>query len=185
MIAVSEFVKRQTRKSEFSYFTGTWENLLTRTKRNFALGHIVPGYRDGVVLVQVEPDGFYTNIVELQEGDMLAGEYKARQDGEEPRKSTWVINSNKMPAKSVQIVLYHHDVLMENNEQSCDAEWEIISINASPFDANEEVPMSPGTMMANHFHLSGGTETGWDNDRFVKELKKSVLFWKNKSKAKG
>jgi hypothetical protein len=186
-IAVSEFVKRQTADSEFSHFSGTWDELRSRTQRNFDAGHTIPGYRDGVVLVNVEPGVpehpgcFYTNIIELQEGDKLAGEYKARQPGEEPRKSTWVIGGKKMPAVSVQVVLYRHDVLAENNEQSCDAEWEIISINANPYEG--EVPMSPGTMIANHFHFNGGTETGWDNDRFIAELKKSVMFWKNKSHA--
>lgn len=191
-IAVSEFVKRQTPESEFSHFEGTWEELLTVVSQAFANKHISHGYRDGVVLVDVPvvcmrpgpvPLTFYTNIIQLQEGDKLAGEYKCRQPGEEPRRSMWVVGGKKMPAQSVQIVLYRHDVLAANNEHSSDADWEIISLNASPFPAGEEMPMSAGTLMANHFQVSGGTATNMTDSEFVAALKKSFMFWRDKANA--
>jgi hypothetical protein len=147
-----------------------------------------PGYRNGVVLVPVpttykEQPAFYSNIVQLKEGDVLAGEFKPRHPGEKPRKSTYVVGGQKMPAKSVEIVLYHKDVLAEGNERSSDADWEIISINASPFEEGMEIPMSPGTLMSNHFQLSGGTATHMTDSDFVNALRKSVLFWKDKANA--
>ena len=189
MIAVSEFVKRQTKDSQFSHFDGTWFELQQRVMRNFEAGCVRPGYRDGVVLVNIEtgvpehPGCIYTNIVQLKAGDKLAGEFVARQPGEDPRKSTYVINGEKMPAESAFAVLYRHDVLLENNEQSCDADWEIISLNASPFPADVEVPMSAGTLIANYYKLSGGTDTKMTPEQFVDALKKSVDFWKDKANA--
>lgn len=193
-IAVSEFVKRQTPESEFSHFTGTWDELLTLVSQSFANGMTTPGYRDGVVLVNLQPtcwrDGdtplnFFTNIVQLKEGDKLVGEYKSRQPGEEPRKSMRVVNGKKITAKSVFVVLYRADVLAEGNERSSDAEWEIISLNASPFHTDVEVPMPVGTLISNYFQLSGGTDTKMTPEQFRVALQKSVMFWKDKAFASG
>jgi hypothetical protein len=180
-IAVSNFVKRQTAPSEFSHFTGTWEELRQLAVKNFRRRK--PGYRDGVVLVPVPKKGFFSNIVQLNNGDKLTGTFKVRQAGEEPRKSICAATGKKMAAKSVMLVLYSHATLAENNEQSCDADWEIISINASPFGAGVNVPMTPGTLMANHFQLSGGTATRMSDKKFAAALKESVLFWKDKANA--
>jgi hypothetical protein len=203
-VAVSNFVKRQTPQSEFSHFDGTWEELLSLVD-NAMLAHVIGGetiklgYRDGVVLVEVCPDKFYTPVVDLVEGDVFAGEYKPRQPGEEPRRSTWVVRNNlrqvgknrwdtdrvgvgKQKAAAVDVVLYRHDVLAEGNENSADAEWEIISINARP--TLEEQPMEVGTLMHNHFGSGGGTKTNMTNDEFVAALEKSFKYWKNKGKIK-
>jgi hypothetical protein len=180
-IAISPFVKRQTPDSQFSHFNGTWEEVLCLANMHFS--NAKPGYRDGVVLVPIPVDKCFTNIVQLQPGDKLVGEFTARQAGEDPRKSTCVVNGKKMPAKSAFLVLYRHDVLVEGNEQSCDADWEVISLNASPFEADVEVPMSVGTLIANHFKLSGGTSTKMNAKQFVESLRKSVEFWKDKAMA--
>ena len=179
-IAVSHFVKRQTPQSPFSHYDGDWDEVLRIAHTLFCFGK--QGYRDGVLLVPIPADKCYTNIVQLQPGDKFAGEFSARQTGEAPRKSTYVIGGKKMPAKSAMLVLYRHDVLLENNEQSCDADWEIISLNASPFEQMaSELPMSVGTLLANHFQLSGGTATNMSNDDFVRALRMSVEFWKDKA----
>ena len=183
-IAVSEFVKRQTPQSEFSHFDGSWEELLDIVECAFCNGATKPGYRDGVVLVEVPADRFYTSVVELVDGDKFEVEYKSRQPGEEPRRSVWVVRKvmsepfGKQLAAAVDVVLYRHDVLAEGNENSADAEYEIISINARP--TFEEQPMEVGTLMHNHFQSSGGTKTNMTNDQFVDALKKSFNYWKNK-----
>ena len=67
----------------------------------------------------------------------------------------------------------------ENGEASSDAEWEIIAVNAHI--TNEEVPIQPNTLIANHFQLDGGTATGMSAVEFEEALRKSVLFWKDKA----
>lgn len=178
-IHITSFVRRQTPESAFSHWTLSDEELLERVRRNFA--NRKPGYREGVVLVPVEPDGFYSGIVQLQPGTLLVGEYSARREGEEPRKGTYAVGGQKITAKSVYIVLYAHDVLAENNENETDADWEIVSVNASPTE--DEPPISPGTLMANHFQLSGGTATRMSDSEFVAALKQSVEYWKDKALA--
>jgi hypothetical protein len=186
LLAISDFVKRQTPDSEFSHFTGSWDELLLLTLQYWQ--HQKPGYREGVVLVPVPvgvPSRFFSNIVQLKAGDMLEGVVRARQVGEEPRKSTGVVGGQKMPAVSVEIVCYAHHVLAENGEQSSDAEWEIISINASPFAPDVQVPMPVGTLIANHFQFSGGTATGMTAEQFEAALRESATFWKDKAHVLG
>ena len=176
-IAASQFVHRQTKESPFSYYAGEWGDLEILATRHFAQAR--PGYRDGVCLVPVPPEKFYTSTVQLQEGDELEGVYAPRQPGEAPRKQVWKKNGEKLPAKSVELVLYRHDVLLEGNEASCDADWEIISINAHP-EVEADVPMPTGTLMANHFVDSGGTTTHMTDQEFVAALKKSYFYWRDK-----
>ena len=55
-IIVSPFVTRQTLASPFSCYTGEggWDALLARVVGAFAAGAVRPGYRDGVVLVDID-----------------------------------------------------------------------------------------------------------------------------------
>lgn len=186
IIAVSNFVKRQTPESSYSHYTGSWEGLRNMVEHEFAAGKAKPGYRDGVVLVPVPAEGFFSAVVTLDEHDILVGGFEARQPGEEPRKVVRVdpgAGHGKESAKHVDIVLYRHDVLAENNEQSSDAEWEIISVNARITD--EEMPMDPDTLMYNHFELSGGTATGMSDSEFVAALRKSFTYWRDKAMVQG
>ena len=178
-IAVSPFVRRQTSNSRFSHYEGTWEKLLDLVTYHFRMKHTKPGYRDGVVLVEVPPEGFKSGVAVLKPGDKLTGTYEARQEGEDPRKSTCVVGGEKMPAVSVEVVLYRHDVLVETGEHSCNADWEIISVNANPVEG--EMPINPGTLMANHFQISGGTATGMSDSEFVAALRDSFLWWRDKA----
>lgn len=179
-IHITNFVRhRQTPQSGFSHWEIPDSVLLERVQRN--LPKAKTGYREGVVLVPVEPEGFFSGVVQLQEGDRLVGEYVARRPGETPRKSSYSLTGKKMPAKRVDIVLYHHDVLKEKNENETDAEWEIVSVNASPTD--EETPIPTGALIANHLGLSGGTDTKMSDSEFVSLLRKSVEFWADKANA--
>ena len=176
-IHINNFVRRQTATSPFSYWTCDDEELLRRVKKGWEMRK--PGYRDGVVLVPVDPEGCFSGIVQLKAGDKLVGEYSARKDNEEPRKHTYAVNCEKMPAKSCYVVLYRHDVLAENKENETEKEWEMVSFNASPTEGDP--PINPGTLMANHFQLSGGTATKMSDEEFVRALRESVLYWKDKA----
>ena len=205
-ITVSDFVKRQTAESKFSYFSGTDEGLLAQVYENFDMA--VEGYRPGVVLVQIaDTRGFFSATCQLHEGSVLCGFYEPRKEGELPRKSMGVVGGQKIPASRVDIVLYHHDVLAENNEQSvrlvrcndCNgtgcqtcaqtgslseyADWEIISINCST--TSEAEPMTASTLLANHFHVEGsndgGTSTGLTDTQLVEKLRESFNYWRDKA----
>ena len=56
----------------------------------------------------------------------------------------------------VSLILYRHDVLVENNENTTNADWELISINAIPRE--KKMPIGPVTMMRNQLDLNGGTK---------------------------
>jgi hypothetical protein len=59
------------------------------------------------------------------------------------------------PANFVKIVCYSAAALLENNgERSSDADWEIVTILASPV---KEEPMHVGTMARNQLRLPGGS----------------------------
>ena len=45
-----------------------------------------PGFRDGVILVSVPVDRFYSGVVQLEEGQPLFGNFAPRKKGEDPEK---------------------------------------------------------------------------------------------------
>lgn len=181
LIGINKFVRRQTADSEFTHFSGSWEELAALATQHF--DNAKPGYREGVCLVPVpasEAARFFTGVVELREGDKMVGEYKARRPGEEPRKTARVVREEgKSPCVSVDIILYRKDVLEESGEDNTGADWDVIAING--YITDEEAPIHPNTLIANHFELDGGTATGMSPEEFEAALRKSVMYWKNKA----
>jgi hypothetical protein len=186
-IGIHPFVRRQTADSRFSHWTLTDGELIFRIRN--AWDCLKPGYRDGVVLVPVDPAGFFTSVVCLYPGDRLRGEFLPRCAGERPRISLTrdVPGARapiKTPAVGVDIVLYRRDVLAEDGD-TAEHEWSVISVNARP--TSEDMPMAPGTLMANHFHEpgsnDGGTSTGLSDAEFVAMLRKSYFYWRDKASA--
>ena len=179
-IIANTFVKRQAANSRFSHFEGSWLELAGMVLANFS--NAKPGYKDGIILVPVQPEGFFSGVKELKDGEPLFGNFERRRDGEDPRKVVVTGSRDKMPAKSVDIVLYSSAVLADDGDNELPAEegnWEIISINANPFE--EEMPISPEVLMHNHFGSTGGTATNLSDEEFVAMLRKGFEFWKNKA----
>lgn len=174
-IACGEFVKRQTPESGYSHFNGSWSLLETIATRCMELyPHLItPGYRDGVVLLEL-PDyhayNFSTAIVKLDDKSKLTSSFAPRRPGEDPFIRVSAQNE-KQRAVFAQLVLYRHDVLAENNERQTDAEWEIVAIKAR-VDAEEE-PMDPYTMARNFLHMKGGTKGDFTAEQFAK----SIVYW--------
>jgi hypothetical protein len=147
--------------------------------------HARPGYRPGVLLVPIPSDHFLSKILILKDGDTLQGSFRRRKENEEPRKEIRVLPPEEggpcpAPLTSVDVVLYHHDVLAEGNEGSDpEADYEIIAFlpKISPGDQ----PMPPETLMSNHFLASGGTATGMTSQAFEAALRESFNFWKDKA----
>lgn len=192
-LAFSDFVRRQTQASGFSHAELPDEEVIRRTLAHWEDAQ--PSYRKfdpetgvdakglkfgGVMTVSVKPEGFFSGVCKLEDGDRLEGVYEPRRAGEEPRKRTWAVGKSKLPAKAVDIVLYHADVLAEDDPNYVPkAEWEIISINARATEG--EAPIPVGALMHNHFGSTGGTNTGLSDSEFVAKLRESFLYWNDKS----
>ncbi|CAB4196785.1 Protein of unknown function DUF3228 [uncultured Caudovirales phage] len=173
-IACGEFVKRQTLESGFSHYDGTWEQLENLVSTYMSMsGCTRQGYKDGVILVDIDAcDNFYSSIVKVNENTKLSASYGWRRPDEDGyiRIGT---KANKQRAKYVTCVLYHKDVLDENNERETDAEWEIVAIKARV--SKEEEPMDPYTMARNFLHLKGGTKGDFSAQQFAE----SIVYWNN------
>jgi len=140
----------------------------------------VPSYTHHFAFVKVPPDKFFSSIKELKEGDSFVSVYKPRRKGEKPYIQS-VYEGKKVSAKFVEIVLYSHDVLKENNEQSTDLPWEVISINAFPDET--ESPMPPETEARNILKLPGGTDPKLEEKsqeeliKYIRDMAKSTVYW--------
>jgi hypothetical protein len=176
LIACGEFVKRQTPESGFSHYEGSWDELETLIGKCILMPECVrPGYKSGVVLVDV-PDlkshKFYSSIVKVDTDTKLYASYGYRRLDEDGyiRIGT---KAKKQLATHVTCVLYHEDVLAENNERETDAEYEIVAIKARVTEAEE--PMEPYTMARNFLHLKGGTKGDFSAQQFAE----SIVYWNN------
>lgn len=174
-VGINDFVRRQTRESRFTWTTHSFERVAEMARENYA--NAIPGYRDGVVKVPVSPEGFFTSIVEVTEGDVWVEEWKSRREGEDPRKVVMVERNGRpdSPCGYVEVIMYRKDVMAENSENSTDCDWEVISINGRM--TPEPEPMRPEAMEANHRGKSGGTATGWTEAEFEKNYAESVAYW--------
>ena len=172
-IALNNFVRRQTPESGFSHFEGSEEELIQIVHENFA-NHRA-GYRDGVILVPVPADRFRTPIVLLNEDTRLHARFKARREGEQPCVDV-TAEGNKSQALVAEIVLYRNDVLRENSEESTDADWEIISINAR--STAEQEPMTPMAMARNFLGLTGGTKATYTAEEFAQ----AIVYWSQRAR---
>ena len=173
MIEINEFVKRQTKESPFSYFDGTWDEL--KELVNTYAEDYTPGYKDGVRKVKVPAGGFFTGVIKVDETTELVATFEARREGERP----YVVvrgKGDKTPARLAEIIIYRHDVLAENNEQSTEAEWEVVSINASLAFLTVDEPIPPMTMARNMLGLTGGSSATYTAEQFAE----SIVYWSDK-----
>lgn len=174
-VECSEFVKRQTKDSGYSHFTGTWDELADLASSLINTGYCREGYKKGVVLIEVpapDLDKFYSATVSITEDTKLSVNYAPRQVGEAAflRVSA---KAKKQLAEVAEIICYHADVLAEDDDRSTAAEWEIIAIKARA--SLEEEPMDPYTMARNFLHLKGGTKGDFTAEQFAK----SIVYWNN------
>lgn len=166
-------VRRQTVESHFSHWTIDDQEFLDRIQT----GTITSGYREGVLIVSVKPEGFFSSVIKLKEGDSLCGEFTARREGEEPRIQMYA-EGHKIPAKAVDIILYSHTLLKASGDNESDADYEIVSVNAR--DTEGMHPMTVNTLLANHFGADGGTDTNMSPEEFEAALKTCYNYWKDK-----
>lgn len=188
-VILNSFVRRQTIDSPYTHWMIPDSALIKRVQAALHWGDAKPGYREGVLVVPVAPQSFYCTLTTLKEGDELVGSFKARREGEFPRKNIlkpagedW----QKPEAKAVDVILYSSATLEEdgsNELPAIEGNWEIVSVNGRP--TVEEAPIAPMTLIYNHFHVEGsndgGSSTGMTDSEFVEALRISHEYWKDKA----
>ena len=175
-VSVNDFVKRQIKGSGKTYADGlTFEEIVSHAQEQLANGHYTEGYRDGVILVQVDKKlvhHFICPFTNITEKTTLEAKVVRRRPEEEPYIQMRALNGIPLKTGSVDLILYRHDVLAETNEESTDADWELISFHALP-EGIDDMPMGPVTMMRNQLQLPGGTKATYESEKWAEAVK----FW--------
>ena len=175
-VSVNEFARRQVKGNGKTYADGlTFEEIASHGEEQLKQGHYTEGYRDGVIIVQVEDKllhHFICPFVKITNETKLNATLVRRRPEETPYIQIRALNGTPLKTGSVDLILYRHDVLAETNEQTSDADWELISFHAIP-EGVHDMPMGPVTMMRNQLQLTGGTKAHYESDYWAK----SVKFW--------
>ena len=175
-VGVNRFVERQTKDSGKTYAkTLSFNEIADHASKQLAKGNYKNGYRDGVVLVNVDTkfiEDFVCPIVKIDENTNLIAEQVKRRDEEEPYIRIRALNGEPLKTSNVDLILYRNDVLKESNENTSDSEWELISFHAIP-SGIKNMPMGPVTMMRNQLQLVGGTKGIYSSEEWAE----SVYFW--------
>lgn len=167
----NQLALRQTPESKYSHFDGSLDELRVLVEINLPKAR--PGHRDGVILVPVPPEGFFSGVVEVTPDTPLKAEFSARRKGEDPYISVVAVGGEKLPAVVVEAVCYQHDVL--GGDASTEAEWEIVSLNARP--TQEPEPPTPVAMARNLLELPGGTKATYTAEEFAR----SIMYWSKRA----
>ena len=175
-ISVHVFVNRQIKDSGKIYTDGfTFKEIASHAEKQLNKGHYTEGYRDGVLLVKASEaliHHFICPFVKIDDTTDLKAEMVRRRPEEESYIQMRALNGIPLKTGSVDLILYRHDVLVETNEESTEAEWELISFNAIP-KGIEKMPMGPVTMMRNQLQLPGGTKAYYESEKWADAVK----FW--------
>ena len=175
-VSVNDFVCRQTKDSMKSYSEGlSFDEIAIHAQRQLVCGNYKQGYRDGVIIVQVEDKllhHFICPFVQISDETKLRAVVTRRRPNEAPYIQIRALNGTPLKTGSVDLILYRHDVLAETDEQTSDTDWELISFHAIP-EGIHDMPMGPVTMMRNQLQLTGGTKAYYESDDWAE----SVNFW--------
>ena len=175
-IGVNKFVRRQKKNSGKTYAEKlSFEEIAAHAGEQMAKGFYKPGYRDGVILVSTANNLLYHYIcpfVKIDDNTKLKAEVIRRRPEEEPYIRIRTLNGIPLTTGSVDIILYHHDILLETNEETTNDEWELISFHAIP-EGVKYMPMGPVTMMRNQLQLRGGTKAYYKSEEWAN----SIRFW--------
>ncbi|SVD84354.1 uncharacterized protein METZ01_LOCUS437208, partial [marine metagenome] len=175
-VTVNEFVRRQIKGSGKTHTKNlSFEEIAAHAEEQLIKGRYIVGYRKGVIIVQVASElihQFICPFVKITEGTKLKAEIVRRRPEEQHYIQMRALNGTPLKTGSVNLILYHHDVLIETNEQTTDAVWELISFHALP-ERIDDMPMGPVTMMRNQLQLPGGTKAYYKSEKWAE----SVKFW--------
>ena len=175
-VAVNDFVRRQIKGSGKTYSKSlSFEEIAIDAELQMIKGHFKEGYRDGVRIVigsETLLNKFVCPFVKIDSSTELKSKVVSRQKDEESYIQIRAKAGIPVEAGRIEYILYRHDVLAENNEQSSNEAWELISIHAIP-KGIKKLPIGPVTMMRNQLELKGGTKAEYTSDEWAD----SVRFW--------
>ena len=175
-VAVNTFVQRQIEGSGKTYSKSlTFEEIALDAQEQMDKNHFDEGYRDGVRIVRASSKNikqFHCPFVKIDKNTELISRVVRRQDNEEYYIQTRAKSGTILETGKVEYILYRHDVLLENKENSTNEKWELISIHSLP-KGIDKMPMGPVTMMRNQLELEGGTRAEYSSDEWAE----SVHFW--------
>ena len=174
-VKVNSFVKRQLKKSGKTYSKLSFKKIAEYAEIQIKNNNFRNGYRDGVIIVDVEKElnsEFICPFTKLSDDTKLIAKIVRRRPEEESYIQVRALNGTPLKTGKVELILYHHDVLEESNEQESDGGWELIAFNAIPIGI-DKMPMGPITMMRNQLQLKGGTKGYYDSSEWAK----STQFW--------
>ena len=175
-VSVNDFVCRQIKGSMKSYTENlSFDKIATHAQLQLAHGNYKQGYRDGVIIVQVKDKllhHFICPFVQISDETKLKAVVTRRRSNEAPYIQIRALNGTPLKTGSVDLILYHHDVLAETDEQTGNTDYELISFHAIP-EGIHDMPMGPVTMMRNQLQLTGGTKAYYESDDWAE----SVNFW--------
>lgn len=169
-IAMNDFAYRHTADSEYSHFDGEWSELVALVSTHWATAEEV---KPGVCTVKVPTKGFFSSVVKVTKDTRLGAYFPKRREGEEPFIHVVADNGDKIPAHNVQIIVYSKEAL--GNDSTSDADYQIVSINASPY--TEDIPQHYVSMTRNQLGLPGGTKLEYSNAEFARY----IMFWSEHS----
>lgn len=197
-IACNPCVLRQTADSRFSYFAGSFDELVDLVEQYFFLAKNISGdgLRKKVTLPVEECGRFFSGVCLLDEHSILETVFASRFPGEMPYKQTVVVDGEKTRAKFVDIILYHVSALKPHEKEHwpegptgpkvvVDNEWQIISINAR--STEDEEPPTPEALARNDASRlglpegQGGTPAAPTAD----DYRRSILYWSGRAMSKG
>ena len=174
LVAVNDFVKRQVKNSGKTYAkTLSFDQIANHASSQMQNKIYRDGYRDGVRIVVTDDSiksDFICPFVKLNNNIKLISNLVCRREGEEPYIQVRAINGSPAKTGKVELIIYRHDVLAENNENTTDAQWELISINSVPKGV-DEMPMGPVTMMRNQLNLNGGTKAFYSSNEWANSVR--------------
>ena len=177
-ISMNEFALRHTQQSAYSFYNGSNDALITLVRTNWSQRRV--GDNEGTFIVPVPAEGFFTSIVSITENTDLSAVW-GKRTGATDDEHYYIQNyasGVKTMAKTVEIVVYNHDILASDNQNTSDSDYEIVSINA--YTSDEAEPMSPITMARNYLDMTGSTKTDYTADQFAK----AIWFWATHANAK-
>ena len=175
-VGVNTFVKRQVKGSGKTFCNNlSFEDIANHASKQLKKGNYKEGYRKGVLLVKTSKtliNNFVCPIIKINDKTKFEAKVIKRRTNEEHYIQLKALNGTPIKTKNVDLILYHHNVLKETNENETSLEWELISFHSIP-NGLKHLPMGPTTMMRNQLELKGGTKGRYSSDEWAK----SVNFW--------